>query len=248
MRILTTFLGKNPQKSIIIRVFRPFVLIMMDFCGFFQGKSSEFAWIPEIPYTMHPLKKSPILAGHHVPSVPWCVPSVPGTFSHFGVDLHINQAQMSQVSLGRPEACVYVARNFAPREPQFGVEFWDLNFRAPNFGAEFWGRFFWPYVFQWNEPPQEIHRPKLTSKNSPQNSGSEPELLLPRHWTFEHVKSWPLKFPPCKSPRSPLVWAKKWPHSCGLGPTSRVCPTCSESRGTVAPCTSLANGSYNQSI
>ena len=33
---------------------------MMDFCGFFQGKSSEFAWIPEIPYTMHPLKKSPI--------------------------------------------------------------------------------------------------------------------------------------------------------------------------------------------
>ena len=32
---------------------------MMDFCGFFQGKSSEFAWIPEIPYTMHPLKKSP---------------------------------------------------------------------------------------------------------------------------------------------------------------------------------------------
>ena len=43
MRILTTFLGKRPQKSIIIRMFRPFVLIMMDFCGFFQGKSSEFA-------------------------------------------------------------------------------------------------------------------------------------------------------------------------------------------------------------
>ena len=32
---------------------------MMDFCLFFQGMSSEFAWIPEIPYTMHPLKKSP---------------------------------------------------------------------------------------------------------------------------------------------------------------------------------------------
>ena len=30
---------------------------MMDFCGFFQEKSSEFAWIPEIPYTMHPAKK-----------------------------------------------------------------------------------------------------------------------------------------------------------------------------------------------
>ena len=33
----------------------------MDFCGFFQGKSSEFACIPEIPYAMHPLKKSPIM-------------------------------------------------------------------------------------------------------------------------------------------------------------------------------------------
>ena len=57
MRILTTFFG-NPQNSIMIRVFRPFVLIMTDFCGFFQGKSSEFAWIPEVPYTMHPVKKS----------------------------------------------------------------------------------------------------------------------------------------------------------------------------------------------
>ena len=54
------FPWKNPQKSIIIRVFRPFVLIVMDFCGFFQGKSSEFVWIPEILYTMHPQKKSPI--------------------------------------------------------------------------------------------------------------------------------------------------------------------------------------------
>ena len=41
----------------MIRVFRPFVLIMMDFCGFLQGKSSEVAWIPEIPYTMHPAKQ-----------------------------------------------------------------------------------------------------------------------------------------------------------------------------------------------
>ena len=63
MRVLTTFLGKNPQKSIIIRVFRPFVRIMIDFCGFFQGKSSEFAWIPEIPYTMHLLQRSPKLKG-----------------------------------------------------------------------------------------------------------------------------------------------------------------------------------------
>ena len=27
--------------------------------------------------------------------------------------------------------------DFAPREPEFGVEFWDANFGAPNFGAEF---------------------------------------------------------------------------------------------------------------
>ena len=26
--------------------------------------------------------------------------------------------------------------DFAPREPEFGVEFWDANFGAPNFGAE----------------------------------------------------------------------------------------------------------------
>ena len=39
----------------------------MDFCGFFQGKSSEFAWTPEIPYTMHPLKKkSPKVRGPNV--------------------------------------------------------------------------------------------------------------------------------------------------------------------------------------
>ena len=31
--------------------------IMMDFCLFSQGMSSEFAWISEIPYTMHPLTK-----------------------------------------------------------------------------------------------------------------------------------------------------------------------------------------------
>ena len=43
MRILTTFLGKNPQKSIIISANGRNTRIMMDFCGFFQGKSSEFA-------------------------------------------------------------------------------------------------------------------------------------------------------------------------------------------------------------
>ena len=43
------------------------------------------------------------LSRGHVPSVPWYVPSVPGTFCPFSIDLHRNQAQMSQVSLGRPE-------------------------------------------------------------------------------------------------------------------------------------------------
>ena len=43
------------------------------------------------------------LSRGHVPSVPWYVPSVPGTFCPFSIDLHINQAQMSQVCLGRPE-------------------------------------------------------------------------------------------------------------------------------------------------
>ena len=43
------------------------------------------------------------LSRRHVPSVPWYVPPVPGTFCPFSIELHMNQAQMSQVSLGRPE-------------------------------------------------------------------------------------------------------------------------------------------------
>ena len=50
---------KNPQKSLIISTNGRNTRIMMDFCGFFQGKSSEFAWVPEIPYTMHLLETSP---------------------------------------------------------------------------------------------------------------------------------------------------------------------------------------------
>ena len=34
---------------------------MIDFCLFSQGMSSEFACILETPYTMHPVKKSPII-------------------------------------------------------------------------------------------------------------------------------------------------------------------------------------------
>ena len=59
MRILTRLsLEKPTEIHIIIRVFRPFVPEL--WCGFlwvfFQRKSSEFAWIPEIPYTQGPLK------------------------------------------------------------------------------------------------------------------------------------------------------------------------------------------------
>ena len=50
---------KNPQKSIIVRTDSWNTRIMMDLCGSFQGKSSEVAWSPEIPDTMHPVKKSP---------------------------------------------------------------------------------------------------------------------------------------------------------------------------------------------
>ena len=42
---------EKKQKSIMIRVFRPFVQILMNFCLVSQGMSSEFA--------MHPAKKSP---------------------------------------------------------------------------------------------------------------------------------------------------------------------------------------------
>ena len=54
---------------------------MMDFCGFSQGKSSDLTWIPEIPYTMHPLKKSPIVTWFGTPSKPIVVafktPAIP---------------------------------------------------------------------------------------------------------------------------------------------------------------------------
>ena len=61
MRTLTTLLGKTHRESIRISTNGRNTRIMMDFCGFFQGESSEFARLPEIPYTMHPLKKPPIL-------------------------------------------------------------------------------------------------------------------------------------------------------------------------------------------
>ena len=64
--------------------------------------------------------------------------------------------------------------DFAPREPEFGVEFWDANFSAPNFGAEkFQGRIFWSYVSNKESPlknspsrnsPPKIHIKKFTPK------------------------------------------------------------------------------------
>ena len=52
-----TFLGKTHRNPSYFGRFG-FVRIMMDFCGFFQRKSSEFGWIPEIPKAMCPVKKS----------------------------------------------------------------------------------------------------------------------------------------------------------------------------------------------
>ena len=59
------------------------------------NKHKEFWW--DTPWCASRLSRG------HVPSVPWYVPSVPGTFCPFSIDLHIDQAQMSQVSLGRPD-------------------------------------------------------------------------------------------------------------------------------------------------
>ena len=53
---------KATKIAIIMQVFRPFVRIKMNFCGFFQGMSSEFAWLSQNPYTMHPVKKSSLFS------------------------------------------------------------------------------------------------------------------------------------------------------------------------------------------
>ena len=50
------------EKPIIIRVFRPIVQIMMDFCGFFSKECRQNSHEFGIPYTMHPVEKSPISA------------------------------------------------------------------------------------------------------------------------------------------------------------------------------------------
>ena len=60
MRSLMTLLGKIHKKSIIICARGRNTRIMIEFCLFYQGMSSEFTWVLENPYTMHPVKKSPI--------------------------------------------------------------------------------------------------------------------------------------------------------------------------------------------
>ena len=75
MRILMTFLGKTSRNPSQFGCFRPFVLIMMDFCGFFQGKSSELAmhnadflqrkWFPQF-FSVIAVMAHPVLQHRHV--------------------------------------------------------------------------------------------------------------------------------------------------------------------------------------
>ena len=83
--------------------------IMMDFCGFSQGMLSEFAWISEIPYTMHPLKKSPILLGEQFCICNWTEllsdkMSVCNNFGYYGMfrarKWHINFEHINFLKVG----------------------------------------------------------------------------------------------------------------------------------------------------
>ena len=81
--------------------------------------------------------------------------------------------------------------DFAPPEPEFRAEFWETNFGRP----EFWTRILeskcLTLLFPAKEAPskihpREIHLPKFTSKNSPQNSGRKIHIaLLQGHFADE---------------------------------------------------------------
>ena len=57
---------------------------------------------------------------------------------------------------------IFCTGDFAPREPGFGVEFWDANFWAPNFGAEFWRRILLALCFPIKRAPLKIRAEKFT--------------------------------------------------------------------------------------
>ena len=68
--------------------------------------------------------------------------------------------------------------DFALREPEFGVEFWDT--KIPNFGVEIFAHIFPVKRAPSKSHPQEIHRTKFTSTNSTQNSGRKIHTALRR--------------------------------------------------------------------
>ena len=91
-----------------------------------------------------------------VPFVPWEFPVCPAdTLSNLCGITHKSGRDAPQTILGmlprqtdhHTPSCVlclsvFLLPNLAPLEPDFGVEFWDMNFWAPNLRAELWGRFY----------------------------------------------------------------------------------------------------------
>ena len=47
--------------------------------------------------------------------------------------------------------------DFAPREPEFGVEFWDTNFLSPEFWGRILGSNFLVLCFPIKRAPSKIH-------------------------------------------------------------------------------------------
>ena len=103
-----------------------------------------------------------------------------------------------------------------PPEPEFRAEFWGNEFWTP----EFWTRilesnfltlFFPAKEAPWKILPQEIHLPKFTSKNSPQNSGWKIHIALLQGHFAENFGIGP---DPVSSDTSSWLSAQKLRHSC----------------------------------
>ena len=74
-------------------------------------------------------------------------------------------------------SCTFVLlRNMAPCDPEFVVEFWATKVLSPGFWGRILGSIFLVLCFPTKRDPiknhpQEIHCPKVTSRNSPQGFG-----------------------------------------------------------------------------
>ena len=97
--------------------------------------------------------------------------------------------------------------DFASREPEFGVKFWDANFWAPNFGVEFWGPMFsnkkspLKNLTPKNSPPK-IHIKKFTPESGLKNS----------HCTSAGPFCWQTSVTPlCRSEIPPVLLGFPWP-------------------------------------